>query len=69
MDWCMGGVGLVASADGGSIYACSIVLSLSENMGLCSYICILLLFHLVPLLTSTAHTVLIIDKSMVSTNF
>ena len=43
--------------------------SVSENVGLCSYICILLLFHLVPLLTSTAHTVFIIDKSVVSTNF
>jgi len=65
MDWCTGGVGVVAWADGQSIYACSSIFSVSENMGLCSYVCILFVFHLVPLLTGAAHTVLIVDKSMV----
>jgi len=65
MDWCTGGVGIVAWADGQSIYACGSIFSVSENMGLCSYVCVLFVFHLVPLLTGAAHTVLIIDKSMV----
>ena len=65
VDWCTGGVGVVAWAGGQSIYACSSIFSVSENMGLCSYVCILFVFHLVPLLTGAAHTVLIIDKSVV----
>ena len=65
MDWCTGGVGVVAWADGQSMYACSSIFSVSENMGLCSYVCILFVFHLVHLLTGAAHTVLVIDKSMV----
>jgi len=38
MDWCTGGVGIVAWADGQSIYACGSIFSVSENMGLCSYL-------------------------------
>jgi hypothetical protein len=65
MDWCTDSVWVVAWADGQSIYACSSIFSFSENMGLCSYVCILFVFHLVPLLTGAAHTVLIVDKYMV----
>lgn len=55
IDWCVGGVEVVAWADGGSKCACSNIMSVSGNMDLYSCVCILFLFRLVPLLIGTSH--------------
>ena len=51
--WHMRGVRATAQSGGGSEYACSVVTSLSQDMGLHPYVSTQFIFHFMPLLTCT----------------